>query len=240
MSDTFLSKNYFLLALSIVYFIIGVIQLTVDGILSVNLYFSITSISLVVSTLEFSKSLCNWLHVFDQHFSDMESNALDFEKKHMKVFGASSILSPLAQEYKKTYESMLNKSKQIAASRSERWKKKFVGMIYKIEHLFPFLEAFIVVFFGLFFPLLEIPNNAQTTKIINVLSLFSVSLIFVSIYINEYTSEMINNAKRRMEDRSRTSDYYLSIIKSLLLEQAAAQEAPLMEEERKGIQNDNN
>ena len=212
MSKVHSGKNYFLLALAIVYCIIAGIQLSVDGLLSTQLYFSVAFISVGTTGCEFAKSAIKLIRLLNGQVSDTYSTLQSNIRKHINVLGQFPSLAEITDQYKKDAEKMKVPQDTLV---KKRWEK----VLEIIETIIPFIEAFLILFFCLITPLKKIPNDLQTTKVINILSILSVALAFWSIFVNEAISEMVERNEERFRGYFQASDYYLNIIELISMKQ---------------------
>ena len=201
-------KNYFLLALAIVYGVIALIQISTDGILGTQLYYSIAFISLNTTLCECAKSSIMWIRTLKQHIKENDVGLQNNVKRHIDVLSKYSDLSELTVSYQTIYDDA--KQHERASS-----KKRWVKVLDLVESAIQFFEVFGILCIGLITPLKKIPNNLQVTKTIDVLSLLSVALAFFSIYLNESIAKSVEKSQNRIRDLFRTSNYYLDIIEEI-------------------------
>lgn len=199
-------KNYFLLALAIIYCIIALIQIFVDGILTTKLYLSIALISLTTTSCEFFKSGAKWIRKLKYQIGENDISTRNNAKRHIDILGQYPIFSELTEYWQKIYD---NIGKNTVTSSEKRWNK----VLNLFESAIQFVEVFLILFFVLIIPLLKFPDNLPTTKIIDILSLLSVAFAFWSIYVNESTADAIERSRARISDSIWVSNYYLDIIK---------------------------
>lgn len=212
-------KNYFLLALAIVYCIIALIQFSIDGILETKLYFSIAFISLDTTLFECLKSSTKWLRTLKHQRVEIDVEFQNNAKRHIDILGKYSDFSELVAPY----QSLCDGTQQNTnVSSKNRWDKT----LDLFESVIHFAEIFLILSIGLITPLKEIPNNLQTAKIIDILSLLSVAFAFFSIYINESMAKSIEESQARRRDFFRASNYYLDIIEKI----STVEEVPTVED----------
>ena len=219
-------RNYALLALAIVYFVIAIIQICADGILSTRLYFSVAFISINTTLCELIKSSINWVHIIKQRQAEIKLDAQNITKRHTEVLGKYPFLHDVVNQFQKSYKSIEKAEKP----RKKIWWDKYFDIV---EAGIPFVEILFVMLIAIITPLKVIPNNFQTTKVIDVLSLLSIAFAFLSVYMNESTMEQLNQGKEMLKYSSQLSDYYLNIIESISKHQSNEKEAHTLED-RKG------
>lgn len=207
-------KNYFLLALAIVYCIIALIQFSFDGILGTQLYFSIAFISLSTTLSEFSKSAIKWIRALKQLRVEIDIEFQNYAKRHIDVLGKYRDFSEITIPYQELYDYI---KQNVKTSSKSRWDK----LLEQLESVIQFGEVFFILYYGLITPLKNVPNNMQTTKTINILSLLSVALAFFSIYLNESTARKAEKIQEKTKESIRISNYYLDIIEKFPTIQSA-------------------
>lgn len=225
-------RNYALLALAIVYFVIAIIQICADGILSTRLYFSVAFISINTTLCELIKSSINWVHIIKQRQAEIKLDAQNITKRHTEVLGKYPHLYDVVDQCQKSYESIEKAEKP----RGKIWRDKYLDVV---EAGISFVEILLIISIAIITPLKVIPNNFQTTKVIDVLSLLSIAFAFLSVYMNESTMEKLNQGKEMLRYSSQLSDYYLNIIESISKNQSSAKEAYVLEDRKGDLKNDN-
>lgn len=215
-----LRKNYTLLALAVVYGIVAIMQLFADGIFSIRLYYSVAFISLLTTLCEFLKSSTKWIRLLEKERSDNILERQNRIKEHIAVFDKCPALFELTEAYKNSFEDM---SKYLD-QKPERIHVKFLKFLDIEESILPFVEIFQILFVTIITPLKIVPNNLLTNKTISILSLLSVAFAFLSIYMNEVVSNMIDQAQEKRRNLFQTSDHYLNIIKRILDTQQISEE----------------
>lgn len=201
-------KNYFLLALAIVYCVIALIQFSTDGILGTQLYYSIAFISLSTTLFECSKSSIKWIRILKQQRAEIDIDFQKNAKRHIDVLSKYQEFSKLTISYQELYDYIKQNEKKASKNRWDR-------VLDRLESVIQFGEGFFILYYGLITPLKNIPSNLQTTKIIDILSLLSVAFAFLSIYMNESTAKTVERSQARKSDFFRISNYYLDIIEKI-------------------------
>lgn len=217
MSKIPLKKNYTLLALAIVYGIVAIMQFFADGIFSMRLYFSVAFISVLTTLCEFLKSSIKWMRLLNKERSDNILERQNRIKEHIVVLGQYPALFELTEAYKKSFEDMSKYLEQKPKGLHD----KFLDFE---ERILPFVEIFQILCIAIITPLKIVPNNLLTNKIISILSLLSVAFAFWSIYMNEATSNMIEQNQEERRKLFQTSDHYLNIIKKISETQQMSEE----------------
>lgn len=227
-------KNYSLLALAIVYFIIAIIQFFAHGILGTQLYFSIAFISLNTTLCEFVMGLAKLIRASNHQITEIISETKHNAKKHIELLERYPQLSAFTEQYQRSYNVMVKEESNLP--KKER-RRKFLNFV---ESIIPFVEIYSILSVAIITPLKIIPNNFQTTKVINVLALLSVALAFLSIYVNESASEMIKQNEELFKKTIQTSDFYLGIIESISATQSNTEEVAATDDKRGASKDDHN
>lgn len=220
-------RNYTLIALAIVYFIIAVIQICFDGILETQLYFSVAFISINTTLCELIKSMLNWIRTLRRRQNEIKIDEQNLVKRHIEVLGQYSCLFDLVEQHQKKYESLENDSEPEKKIRRAK-------TLDVIESVISFVEILSILSIAIITPLNIIPNSLQTTKVIDVLSLLSIAFAFLSVHINESISQMINQDRKIIGYSSHLSDYYLDIIDSISNNHICDEESIASEKEKGG------
>lgn len=175
--------NYFLLSLFAVYMIIAIIQFAEKSLLPAWLYVSISFVTVNVTICETLKSIMIGTIKLSKNTIATENRFINNLNKMAKV---CSKFDKLNLER----DSLINLLNEISKTDTCDKATKKIKRAEKILHFFEFLEVFLCTAIILITPLRVIPYDIFTTKMISAMSLFSFSLIFFSIYINDD----INNA----------------------------------------------
>ena len=220
-----LRKNYTLLALGIVYMIIATIQIFTSGIIAMQLYFSVAFISLSTTLCEFLKSCINWICTIGATATAIAIDGTKTIGKDIELIKQYPSLSELKGQLQTEYED-LTKRLEPKKETSRDKRLKIIGSII------PFIEIFDILFFAIITPLKIIPNDLLTNKVINIMSLLSVALAFLSIYMSDATSNTLDYYKEKSHIYCQISNFYLDIIKKI------SEDSPVRE--GRDNQNDNN
>ena len=208
MSKTPLRKNYTLLALAIIYAIIATIQVFAPGILAIRLYFSVAFISLSTTLCEFLKSCVNWIRTIEATATTMAIDGTKIIGKDIELIKQHPSLSELKEQLQTEYDDLSRRLEpKKETSRDKRLKM--------IDSIIPFVEIFDILLFVIITPLKIIPNDLLTNKVINIISLLSVALAFLSIYMNDAASSSLEYYKEKCHIYCQISNFYLDIIKKV-------------------------
>lgn len=218
-------KNYSLFALAIIYAIIATIQIFAPGILAIRLYLSIAFISLSTTLCEFLKSGINWIRTIEAAATAIAIDGTKTIEKDIELIRQYPSLSELKEQLQTEYDDL---SKRLEPKKESLRDKR----LKKIDSTIPFIEVFAVLFFAIITPLKIIPNDLLTNKTINVMSLLSVALAFLSIYMSDATSNTLDYYKEKSHIYCQISNFYLDIFHKI------SEDSPVRE--GRDNQNDNN
>lgn len=208
MSKVPFGKNYTLLALAIVYTIIAVIQIIVPGILPIQLYFSVASISLLTTLCEAMKSGVHWIRTIEVESSAIALEGKNIIGKNIEMAKKYPVLSKSEEQLQEEYDKL---SKYLEPKEENYWD------IYlrKIDSAIPFVEIFEILCIAVITPLISIPNNLLINKAINVMSLLSLAFAFLATHLSDNTSACLEYYREKSHTYCQISESYLDILKKI-------------------------
>lgn len=210
-------RNYSLLALAVVYAIIAIIQFFTPGIITIRLYFSVAFISLSTTLCEFLKSYANMIRTVEATATAIAKDGTQIIGKDLELIRQYPSLSKLNEELQIEYNDLLRHLEPKKETSRDRWLKK-------IDSIVPFVEILCILLFAIITPLQIIPNNLLTNKIINIISLLSVALAFLSIYMNDSISSGLKYYKEISHTYCLISNFFLDIIQKISENQLSQKE----------------
>lgn len=210
------NSKYIFLGIGVSYIVVAIMQVTAKGPLSAALYFTVAFIALELTLLELIKSVLKRIldniasmeMIKSEYIALLRRNICAFEKHPSLQKDIDAFNSKLDEQLSDT---KLQKQKKHAIRLS-----KFINILSVCQIVFCCVQIIIT-------PLKLIPYDLITTKTINVLTLLSFALVFLSYFLLTFDDDK----KQRLEQikiEKNVSEYYLDAVERINLENEQNQE----------------
>lgn len=204
--------NYFFLGIAISYFIVAIIQWNIPGALSATVFVTVAFISLELTISETFKiildgSLNNYksmINVAKERLLEIE-NILQIIKKYPSL--------------KEDFNKLQDEKAYITDIIKIKGQSKTVSIIEKSYSLLFALQIVICTIQIIITPLKLIPYDIITTKTINIVTLLTFSIMFLSYFISNIGKDSDERMRIKLLANKKTSEYYLNILKQIHKEQ---------------------
>ena len=192
------------MAVSIAFLILAMIQFFNPKLLNTSFYFSIAFVSFLFSLAELIKNIADNMEITALKRKQVIIRKIEMLEKRIKTFETYEELSDNIKIDKIELNRLkkIDTDKLIKISRSVQW----------LDKLLIFFEFIFCVVMTILTLLKAVPNDIQTNKIINILSLISFSLFLFTLYINTYIKDFICNIETEEDIKYERDYYYLSIL----------------------------
>lgn len=199
-------SNYFVLSLFVVYIIIAIIQILLDGLLPAWLYVSISFVSISISLCEALKSILALMIKILKKQMATTNKFIDNISRNINIYSYYDKLKDEKEILCNSLEKI--KDKNIFAKNNKK-----IALYEKMIHLIEFFEILSSTIMLFITPLKLIQYDNITNKINSILALFSFAFIFLSLYINNVVADI--DAFGEADLYFEKTDYNMEILKKI-------------------------
>lgn len=200
--------NYLFLGIGISYIVVAIIQATLPGVLSVNLYVTVAFISFELTLFELIKSVAQLFYRSIENYEKMRVDYINLLEKNIAAFKPFSILNTDTQALENKLQAIQNNGKMAKYKKRAQFLKKAIWGLTVLQIVLCCVQATVI-------PLKSIPNDLLTAKMINVLSLLSFAFLFISYFITN-TSDAANRvATEKLDTEASISEHFINIIERI-------------------------
>lgn len=204
--------NYFFLGIAISYFIVAIIQWNIPGALSATVFVTVAFISLELTISEtFKIILDGWLNNYKSIINVAKERLLEIEN-----------ILPIIKKYpslKEDVNKLQDEKAYITDIIQTKEQSKTVSFIEKAYSLLFALQIVICTIQIIITPLKLIPYDIITTKTINIVTLLTFSIMFLSYFISNIGKDSDERMRIKLLANKKTSEYYLNLLKQIHKEQ---------------------
>lgn len=172
--------NIFIIGIASAYLILFFVQISSPNLLPNNIYLTVAWVSLSLSITELIKNLLLSFNVNSNNFKE-------FLNKTYNIFSKLEVL----EEDEKSKE-FINKEKNEFTLNANNKTLKHNKTLKMFGDLFVNLGYIMSMIILIMTPLKKIPNTIEITKDISVITLITFVIMFVSIAINDYFNNWLN------------------------------------------------
>ena len=199
-------SNYFVLSLFVVYIIIAIIQILLDGLLPAWLYVSISFVSISISSCEVLKSILALIIKILKKQLATTNKFIDNISRNINIYSYYDKLKDEKEILCNSLEKI--KDKNILAKNNKK-----IALYEKMIHLIEFFEILSSTIMLFITPLKLIQYDNITNRINSILALFSFAFIFLSLYINNVAADI--DAFGEADLYFEKTDYNMEILKKI-------------------------
>lgn len=199
-------SNYFVLSLFVVYIIIAIIQISLDGLLPAWLYVSISFVSISISSCEVLKSILALIIKILKKQMATTNKFIDNISRNINIYSYYDKLKDEKEILCNSLEKI--KDKNILAKNNKK-----IALYEKMIHLIEFFEILSSTIMLFITPLKLIQYDNITNRINSILALFSFAFIFLSLYINNVAADI--DAFGEADLYFEKTDYNMEILKKI-------------------------
>lgn len=199
-------SNYFVLSLFVVYIIIAIIQISLDGLLPAWLYVSISFVSISISSCEVLKSILALIIKILKKQLATTNKFIDNISRNINIYSYYDKLKDEKEILCNSLEKI--KDKNILAKNNKK-----IALYEKMIHLIEFFEILSSTIMLFITPLKLIQYDNITNRINSILALFSFAFIFLSLYINNVAADI--DAFGEADLYFEKTDYNMEILKKI-------------------------
>lgn len=204
--------NYCFLGVSVAYIICACIQWRIEGVLPAWLYLLIAFTSLTISIFELIKDLIEGLIWFSNSYINLRKHADSLAQKHIQLYSHNPSLEPEMQEFQRM---LIDED----GRRSIKQNTKRIQTANKLQNIVSCIEIVFVTIMIIMSPLKVIPYDAVTMKCINVVTIFTFGVMFLSLFFKNMIEEEKAYTKAVLYHEDISTSYYLNILKKIKADQ---------------------
>lgn len=208
--------NYFFLGIAISYLIVAIVQFNIDGVLNASVFVTVAFVSFELTVLEAIK-------IASDNFVKANKSMIKVAKERcLEIENILSIIEkcPVLEEEthklqnEKTYMIDIIKTKE--QSKIIRFLKNLYSKLLALQIVICMVQIIVT-------PLKIIPYDIITTRTLNIVTLFTFSVMFFSYFLSSIGNDIDERMKIKWSTNQKTSEYYLNILKLNFKEQEEKQ-----------------
>lgn len=201
-------SKYIFLGVAISYFIIAYIQTKTDGILPIWIFYSVAFLSCELTVLELLKSLVQALLLGIDKQKYLELKQYYLLKKNIEILYKNGLLSEQIDTYEKLF--IPNEPNEIEIRHDKR-----VYIFKRFNCIITAIQMIVSTVIMIITPLKVIPNDIDTEKSINIITLLTFAVMFLKYFFDGYEMDAFNEIDESSEKVQKLSSYYLSLIEEM-------------------------
>lgn len=208
--------NYFFLGIAISYLIVTIVQFNIDGVINASVFVTVAFVSFELTVLEAIK-------IASDNFVKANKSMIKVAKERcLEIENILSIIEkcPVLEEEthklqnEKTYMIDIIKTKE--QSKIIRFLKNLYSKLLALQIVICMVQIIVT-------PLKIIPYDIITTRMLNIVTLFTFSVMFFSYFLSSIGNDIDERMKIKWSTNQKTSEYYLNILKLNFKEQEEKQ-----------------
>lgn len=200
--------NYFFLGIGISYLIVAIIQMIVPGALSAVVFVTVAFISLELTMLEFFKILSeNLLKINREMICTAKERCFEIESI-LSIIEKNSKLEEDVRKLKEEEAYMTDLIKKQEQSKTVTFVKKIRSLLFALQIIMCMVQIIVT-------PLKIIPYDTITTKMINILTLITFSIMFFSYFVSNKMNDKYELTSAKLLVNKNTTEYYLNLLKKI-------------------------
>ena len=208
--------NYFFLGIAISYLIVTIVQFNIDGVINASVFVTVAFVSFELTVLEAIK-------IASDNFVKANKSMIKVAKERcLEIENILSIIEkcPVLEEEthklqnEKTYMIDIIKTKE--QSKIIRFLKNLYSKLLALQIVICMVQIIVT-------PLKIIPYDIITTRTLNIVTLFTFSVMFFSYFLSSIGNDIDERMKIKWSTNQKTSEYYLNILKLNFKEQEEKQ-----------------
>lgn len=200
--------NYFFLGIGISYLIVAIIQMIVPKALSAVVFVTVAFISLELTMLEFLKTLSEILLKINRDMICIAKERRSEIKSILSIIEKNSKLEEEIRKLKEEEVYMTDLIKKQEQSKTVSFVKKINSLLFALQIIMCMVQIIVI-------PLKIIPYDAITTKMINIVTLITFSIMFFSYFVSNKMNDKYELTSAKLLVNKDTTEYYLKLLKKI-------------------------
>ena len=208
--------RYIYLGLAVSYIVVAIIQATAKGALSAALYVTVAFVTLELTLFEIIKSVLKRILDNITSMEMIKSEYVSLLQRNICAFEKHPFLQKDIDEFNSKLDKQLSNTKPQKIKKRALHLSKFINVLSICQIVICCVQVIIT-------PLKLIPYDLITTKTINVLTLLSFALVFISYFLSSFDDDK-KQMLEQINIEKNVSEYYLDVVERINHENEQNQE----------------
>lgn len=208
--------NYFFLGIAISYLIVTIVQFNIDGVINASVFVTVAFVSFELTVLEAIKMASdNFVKANKSMIKVAKERCLEIENI-LSIIEKCPVLEEETHKLQNEKTYMIDIIKTKEQSKIIRFLKNLYSKLLAIQIVICMVQIIVT-------PLKIIPYDIITTRTLNIVTLFTFSVMFFSYFLSSIGNDIDERMKIKWSTNQKTSEYYLNILKLNFKEQEEKQ-----------------
>lgn len=208
--------NYFFLGIAISYLIVTIVQFNIDGVINASVFVTVAFVSFELTVLEAIKMASdNFVKANKSMIKVAKERCLEIENI-LSIIEKCPVLEEETHKLQNEKTYMIDIIKTKEQSKIIRFLKNLYSKLLALQIVICMVQIIVT-------PLKIIPYDIITTRTLNIVTLFTFSVMFFSYFLSSIGNDIDERMKIKWSTNQKTSEYYLNILKLNFKEQEEKQ-----------------
>lgn len=208
--------NYFFLGIAISYLIVTIVQFHIDGVINASVFVTVAFVSFELTVLEAIKMASdNFVKANKSMIKVAKERCLEIENI-LSIIEKCPVLEEETHKLQNEKTYMIDIIKTKEQSKIIRFLKNLYSKLLALQIVICMVQIIVT-------PLKIIPYDIITTRTLNIVTLFTFSVMFFSYFLSSIGNDIDERMKIKWSTNQKTSEYYLNILKLNFKEQEEKQ-----------------